>query len=252
MPVTLQRTGRVATVVLDKAPLNILDLDLIDRLDQVLAALSYEDDLQLVVLRGAGKGFSAGVSVQDHSADKVDDMLDGFHGAVRKLRSLPAVTLAAVHGACLGGGCELATACDLVLATDETRFGLPEIRLGCFPPVAATLYPRRLGPGRTLDLLLTGREFSASEAEELGLVTWRCAATDLDLRLQEKIAELTTFSAPVSRLIKQAVRAGMSRPFDEALVEAEELYRRKLVPLDDMREGLDAFLEKREPEWTHR
>lgn len=252
-PVRLVRDGRRATLTLGRPPLNILDLEMIAALDARLIELAGDDEIQLVVLRGAGeKAFSAGVSVGDHVGEKVPAMLAGFHGAIRRLRKLPATTLAVVDGACLGGGMELALVCDLVLATDRARFGQPEIRLGCYPPVAAALYPSRLGHGRTMELLLTGRPLDAEEAERLGLVTWRVAHDQLDARLGELADELTRPSAAVARLTKRAVLAGGDCPFEAALAIAERLYLDELAETDDMREGIAAFLEKRSPVWRHR
>lgn len=252
-PVRLVREGRRATLTLGRPPLNILDLEMIAALDARLIELAGDDEIQLVVLRGSGeKAFSAGVSVGDHVGEKVPAMLAGFHGAIRRLRKLPATTLAVVDGACLGGGMELALVCDLVLATDRARFGQPEIRLGCYPPVAAALYPSRLGHGRTMELLLTGRSLDVEEAERLGLVTWRVAHDQLDTRLDELADELTRPSAAVARLTKRAVLAGGDRPFEAALEIAERLYLDELAPTDDMREGIAAFLEKRSPVWRHR
>jgi cyclohexa-1,5-dienecarbonyl-CoA hydratase len=250
------RQERVATVTLNRPPLNILDIPAIQALDDTLAHLDQEEGLQLVVLRGAGgRAFSAGVSVQDHTPDKIRPMLEGLHGAVRRLRGLAPVTVAAVHGHCLGGGMELALACDLVIATDDARFGQPEIELGCYPPVAAALYPSLLGSGRTLDLLLSGRTFLCDEAERLGLVTRRVATGDLAAAIERFAAEVTGKSAAVTRLIKQAVRAGSrldERSFDEALAENERLYLEELAQTEDMGEGIAAFLEKRRPVWKHR
>jgi cyclohexa-1,5-dienecarbonyl-CoA hydratase len=244
--------GRVATVVLERPPLNILDLATLDRLNEALASLD-GTGLQVVFLRGAGpRAFSAGVSVQDHTPDKVGRMLAGLHGAVRALDALPAITVAAVHGHCLGGGMELALACDLVLATEDARFGQPEIELGCFPPVAAALYPRRIGAARTLELLLTGRTLACAEAEALGLVTWRVAEGGLDLGIARVAADLTAKSAAVSRLTKRAVRAGRDLGFPASLAETERLYLEDLAATEDMEEGLAAFLAKRPPEWKHR
>jgi cyclohexa-1,5-dienecarbonyl-CoA hydratase len=245
--------GRVATVTLDRPPLNILDLAALAELSAAALSLAAAPDLQLVVVRGAGpKAFSAGVSVQDHTPDKVAEMLRCFHGALEGLRTLPALTLAAVHGHCLGGGMELAMACDLVLASDDARFGQPEVELGCFPPYAAALYPLRLGAARTLELLATGRTLPAAEAQRLGLVAWLAPAGRLDERLAEVTASLTAKSAAVTRLLKRAVEAGASRPFPEALAESERLYLEQLCATEDMQEGLDAFREKRPPAWKHR
>ncbi|HXO19710.1 MAG TPA: enoyl-CoA hydratase-related protein [Thermoanaerobaculia bacterium] len=251
--VLCRRDGRTATVTLNRPPLNILDLPTLARLGEVLADLAADAELQLVFLRGQGdRAFSAGVSVQDHTPDKIGAMLAGLHGAIRRLRDLPAVAVAAVHGHCLGGGMELALACDLVLATEDSRFGQPEIDLGCYPPAAAALYPALLGAPRTLELLLTGRTFTGEEAERLGLVTWRVPAGGLDMGIAEVAADLTGKSAAVTRLAKRAVRAGRDLPFAQALAETERLYLEELSRTADMEEGLAAFVEKRKPVWKHR
>lgn len=252
-PVRIERQGRVATLTLDLPPLNILDLAAIGVLGRMLAQLEGDPEVQLLVLRGAGeRAFSAGVSVHDHTPERVEAMLSGFHAAIRRLVGLEATTLAVVQGHCLGGGMELAASCDLILATDNSRFGQPEIKLGCFPPVAAALYPRRLGTARTLELLLTGRTIDAEEAVRIGLATWRVPPGDLELRLNEVVDELTRHSSAVTRLIKKAVAAGWNRPFPESLDEAERIYAEELSRCEDMEEGLRAFLEKRQPNWRHR
>jgi cyclohexa-1,5-dienecarbonyl-CoA hydratase len=174
--VRLHREGRVATLTIDRPPLNILDIPTIDHLGAQLAEAAADPGILVIVLRGAGeRGFSAGVAVQDHTPDRVGPMLDSLHATIRRLRDLDLITIAAVHGHCLGGGMELAMACDLVIASGDARFAQPEIELGCFPPVATALLPQRIGAGLTLDLALTGRMLTATEAERLGLVT-RCVS----------------------------------------------------------------------------
>ncbi len=179
-------------------------------------------------------------------------MLAAFHRALRTLRRLPAVTIAVVRGHCLGGGMELAACCDMVLAAEDSRFGQPEVDLGCFPPVAAALYPRRLGSGRTLELLLSGRILDCAQAERLGLVTWRVPAADLEARVEEIGARLVAKSAVVTRSIKRAVAAARHRTFADALDETERIYLEDLLPTEDAREGIEAFLAKRRPRWRHR
>jgi cyclohexa-1,5-dienecarbonyl-CoA hydratase len=252
MPIELQRHGRAATLKLDRPPLNILDLDMLTELDRAVAELSAEPDLTVLFVRGAGnRAFSAGVAVEDHAAGRVPAMLAGLHGAIRRLRALPAVTVAAVHGHCLGGGMELALSCDLMLASDDARFAQPEVDLGCFPPVGAALYPALLGPARTLELLLTGRALGAAELEAAGLVARRVPAGRLDEAVASFAAELAGKSAAVVRLIKQAVRAGRDLPFPTALAETERLYLEQLCRTADMEEGIAAFLAKRRPVWQH-
>ena len=248
----LQRDGRVATLFLSRPPLNILDLEALQSLERGLAGLAGMSDLHLLVVRGTGgRAFSAGVAVQDHVGERIAPALAAFHGAVRHLRELPAVTVAVVEGHCLGGGLELALACDLVVASDDSRFGLPEIQLGCYPPVAAAALPRLIGRARALDLMLTGRSFDSAEAERLGLLTRRVPRERLDEAVRELADALLSRSAAVIRLAKRAVTAGEELPFSRALDEAERIYLRELTATADMAEGIAAFLEKRPPDWKH-
>lgn len=251
--VLLHREGRTATVTLNRPPLNILDIPTIDRLGEVITGLASDPELTLIVLRATGdRAFSTGVAVQDHTPDRVGSMLESLHGTIRRLRGLDAITVAAVHGFCLGGGMELALSCDLIIATEDARFSQPEIELGCYAPVASALLPARLGVGRTLDLLLTARILSCAEAQELGLVTYRVPAGELDKAVSNLAGGLATRSAPVLRLTKKAVRAGRDLPFGEALAETERIYKEELLLLEDLEEGAAAFLAKRKPAWKHR
>ncbi|HEX2711926.1 MAG TPA: enoyl-CoA hydratase/isomerase family protein, partial [Candidatus Acidoferrales bacterium] len=168
--------GRTAWVTLDRPPLNVLDIPMMRSLSRALARLTAECDL--LVFQGAGvKGFSAGAEVRDHTPDRVAEMLAAFHEIFRQLGRADCLTIAAVHGLCLGGGMELAAFCDFVVAGESAEFGQPEIKLGCFPPVALILLPGLVGLRAALDLILTGRTIPAREACELGLVT-RVVADD--------------------------------------------------------------------------
>lgn len=251
----VRREGRVATITLHRPPLNILDLDLLDALDRATGELldaREENDLQVLRIRsGCDKAFSAGVAVEDHVPERLDSMLETFHRSLVRLRECSAITVAAVHGHCLGGGMELALACDLVVATRDARFGQPEVKLGCYPPFAAALYPRRIGRGRTLDLLLTGRTIPAEDAERWGWIQRLAELGELDEALDALTAEITAMSPAVTKWIKRAVAAGEC-PFDEALAESERIYREDLAATQDMEEGLRAFLDKRPPSWRGR
>ena len=248
----VERQERVASITLNRPPLNILDLDTLAELHRQLELLDQEKDLAVVVIRGAGeRAFSAGVAVEDHTRELVPAMLESFHGAVRTLRRLGPVSVAAVRGHCLGGGMELAAGCDIVLASDDSRFGQPEIELGCLPPLATALYPQRLGAAKTFDLLVTGRIIDCQEAESIGFVSRRVPTADLDAQLEHLLGQITTKSLPVVRLLKRAILAGRDRSFDDALAESERIYLEELIETADMHEGLAAFLEKRPPDWTH-
>lgn len=250
--IQLDRGDRAATLTIDRPPLNVLDLAALDELQRSLAALTADDSLQLLIVRGAGSAFSAGVAVQDHRPDRIEAMLDLFHSGLRLVLDFPAPTLAVVHGHCLGGGMELAAACDLRFAATTSRFGQPEIELGCYPPWAAAHYPELLGPGVTTDLLLTGRIVDGAEARQLGFVDRLAEPEALDLVVAELVAQITAKSRPVTRLALAAIRARRGRDFASALAESERIYTQELTRTHDMNEGLAAFLAKRRPEWQDR
>jgi cyclohexa-1,5-dienecarbonyl-CoA hydratase len=243
---------RAAALVVDRPPLNVLDLATLADLDRVLAEVAAAPPQVLVVRGGGERAFSAGVAVEDHTPDLVATMLGRFHGALARLRALPSIAVAAVRGHCLGGGMELAAACDLVVAEEGARFGQPEIKLGCYPPYAAALYPARLGLQRTFDLLLTGRTLDAAEAAAAGFVARLAPAGGLDAAVAGLVGELTAASAAVTPLVKRAVRAGEEGGFARALAESERIYLEELAATEDMQEGLEAFLAKRPPAWKHR
>jgi cyclohexa-1,5-dienecarbonyl-CoA hydratase len=251
--VLVHREGPAATLTLNRPPLNVLDIPTITRLGKAIEELAADPGLLVIIVRGAGdSAFSVGVAVQDHTPEKVVPMLESLHGTIRRLRDLEAVIIAAVQGHCLGGGMELAMSCDLVIATDDARFAQPEIELGCYPPVASALLPSRIGAGLTLDLALTGRTLTCEEAERLGLVARRVPSGTLDEAVRDFVAQVAAKSAPVVRLAKKAVRAGRDLPFSKALAETERIYKEELLPLEDLAEGINAFLEKRRPVWRNR
>lgn len=247
---------RTATIVLDRPPLNVFDFEMIAGLDRALDKIAEvaegEPPVQAVVVRGAGeKAFSAGVDVAIHTVEQIPEMLRRFHAALEKLDRLNAVTIAAVRGHCLGGGMELAAICDLVVAADHARFGQPEIRVGCYPPVGAALYPSRVGPAVAADLLLTGRTIDADEAHRIGFATRLVPAASFDEKLDELLSELTSKSAAVTRITKKALRRGRPQHLWSTVAACEEIYLTELAHTNDVVEGVEAFLEKRPPRWRH-
>jgi cyclohexa-1,5-dienecarbonyl-CoA hydratase len=246
----LERPGDgVARLVLDRTPLNVLHIPMLKELDQALTDLSAEAELKLLVLTGEGKAFCAGVDVADHTAERVEFMIQAFHGVIRKLLLLEVPVVAAVNGAALGGGCELLLACDLAIASEKAKIGQPEIRLGVFPPVAAALLPRLIGRQRALDLVLTGRVIGPAEAREMGLVGRVVPVEGFDEAVDEYVGSLSSLSRPVLRLTKSVTLEGMELPAAQALERAEAAYLNELMRLEDPHEGLAAFMEKREPVW---
>lgn len=247
--VRLEQGAGLALLTLDRPPLNVLDLPALRELRAALDEAASADGWKVLLITGAGRAFCAGVDVADHTADRIGETLPLFHEVVRRIWGLEMPVIAAVNGAALGGGCELALACDLVLAREDARIGQPEIRLGVFPPVAAALLPGRIGPQRAAELVLTGRTLSATEAREWGLVTEVLPADGFAHEVERAVSGLTALSRPALRLAKRALRAGLELPFDAALERAEALYLGELMRCEDPHEGLAAFLEKRRPVW---
>jgi cyclohexa-1,5-dienecarbonyl-CoA hydratase len=242
----------VARLELARPPLNILTVEMMREMSAALERVAGRAGIKALVLSGEGKAFSAGVAVEEHMGGRLKEMLEAFHDVFRRLHALDCLTLAAVRGAALGGGAELAAFCDVVVAGDDATFGQPEIKLGVFPPIAAVHYPRRLGVGRTLSLLLSGDVIGAVEAERMGLVDQVMPAGRLAEAVDSRLARVRGRSAAVLRLTKRAVLESLGVPFEAALSTVEDLYRYELMATEDAAEGLRAFLEKRPPIWKDR
>ncbi len=247
----LNEANGILTITLDRAPLNVLNLAMLGELSEVLENVVSDESYAAIVFRATGKAFSAGVDVADHTADKVNAMIGTFHRVFRLLASTDALTVAAVQGAALGGACELACFCDVVLASDRAKFGQPEVKVGVFPPVAATILPWRVGIGRAIEINALGETIKADEAHRIGLVTHVYPLDDFENQVDAYVKTIAALSRPVVRLAKRAT----VDPFRAALLahldQAERLYLNELMNLKDAHEGLSAFLEKREPVWAH-
>lgn len=241
----------VATVVLNRPPLNVLNTAMLEELHEALEPLAGSPDVAAIVLRGSGKAFSAGVDVADHTADKVRGMLGLFHGVFRMMAATDALTIAAVNGAALGGGCELACFCDVVLASDRAKFAQPEVKVGVFPPVAACILPARIGIGRAIEFNALGEAVDAAEAVRIGLAMRSYPADEFDAQVDGYLAAIGRLSRPVVRLAKRATANPMRAALLAHLDEAERLYLGELMDIADAHEGLAAFLEKRAAVWRH-
>ena len=238
-------------ITLNDPPLNILDIEMLEELRDAIA--NVKPDRHALIIDAAGeKAFSAGASVQDHLGERVVTMLDRFHDCFRRLAKLDLITVALVRGAALGGGCELAMACDFVLASERAKFGQPEINLGVFPPVAAYQLSRLAPPRRGLELLLTGDNVDAPTAASLGLVNAVFPLAEFNARAEEWLQRLYKQSASSLRLAKKAFRLAQNADFDERLAAVERLYLEELMKTSDANEGLAAFVEKRKPAWSGR
>jgi cyclohexa-1,5-dienecarbonyl-CoA hydratase len=247
-----EKAERLITITFARPPLNVLDIPTLRELDLALDACAAEPAVDVLVLGADGRAFSAGVDIKDHTREKVPEMLEVVHGTMRKLLGLPQVTIARVAGPCLGGGCELASCCDFIVASDASSFATPEILVGCYPPVALARFSSLIGYRRAAELILTGRAISAAEALSMGLINGVAPQDQLDQAIASLTDALLEKSGSVLRITVKALREVALSGFDAALRRTEEIYIHQLLATRDVEEGVRAFLEKRKPLWTHR
>jgi len=249
--VKLEIAEGLATITLDRPPLNVLNVPMMTELNGLLENVLTRNDTAVLLIRGSGKAFSAGVDVADHTTDRVGEMIRLFHGIFRKLAATDALTIAAVQGAALGGGCELACFCDIVLASDRAKFGQPEVQVGVFPPVAACVFPPQVGIKKAIELNVLGATIDGKEAHRIGLVNQVFPVEEFDQRVGEYLEGIKRLSRPVVRLAKRATSLLVRKQILEQLDAAEAMYLDELMKLHDAHEGIAAFLEKRPPIWKH-
>jgi len=248
--VSLISDGSVASLTLRNCLLNVIDIPMMEELARTLAEIESRPDISILTLSGDGKAFSAGVDVAAHTPDKVAEMLLKFHAVVRTLVASRKVTIAAVHGPCLGGGAELAMVCDIAYTTTTAQWGFPEIKLGCYPPVACTALAALVGQKRAAELILTGRTISGAEAAAIGLANRAVAEKELADAVEQTVKELVGLSPAALAVTKKAIYAWDAMHFDKGLARAEKIYIDELMKTADAQEGIRAFLEKREPKWN--
>lgn len=235
----LERDGRVARVWLAAPKANILDYTMVSQLDDIFEELEKRKDLRAIILEGEGPNFSYGASVEEHLPDHIEGALALLSGLLRRVAAAPAPTVAAVRGLCLGGGFELALACDLIVADPGAIFGVPEIKLGVFPPAASALLPVRIGAAPTALLALTGHSWTAAQAMQHGLVA---RIGDAGEFVEEHLLAL---SPTALRYATRAVRASVVRALHEDLPKLDRMYVDELMEEPNADAGIRAFLERK-------
>lgn len=246
--VLLEKSNGIAKLTLNKPPLNVLDIAMMEELDATLKSLKGDGATNIIIIGAAGKAFSAGVDIADHTPDKVEKMITVFHGIFHTLWSLEQPIVAAVQGSALGGGCEVAMACDFIVASERAKFAQPEIKVGVFAPIATLLLPRLIARNKAVELLLTGDAIDAREAERIGLVNAVAPETEFAAKVDAFAARLASSSGTVLRMSKRAVKLGL----ESGLPAIEKYYLNDLMQTQDAVEGLNAFMEKRSPVWKHK
>jgi cyclohexa-1,5-dienecarbonyl-CoA hydratase len=238
MTLSVSPEGR-ADLCIAIPPVNVLCVADLERLASLVGEVR---GARVLVLTGLPRAFSAGVSVPEHepAPEAIERMLGAMRRVLDALVRVPAVTLAAVSGACLGGGAEIAAACDVVLAAEDARIGFPEIKLACFPPGAAALLPARVGEARANEWILTGRTLSGREAAQAGFASRAVEAASLPRETDRLAGELLSRSPTVLGALRELLRAGRRQALAAVLPRAEEAYR-KLAGDADLRRAVESF-----------
>ena len=249
--ITVEEKDLIGWITFNRPPLNVLNIEMMKEINSALKDFQNRK-LKVLILNANGKAFSAGVDVSDHTKEKVKEMIQIFHEIFTNLRKINAPTVALVNGAALGGGCEVATFCDIVIASEKSKFGQPEIMVGVFPPVAAAIFPKLMWSKKALELMLTGETLRANDAKELGLVNQILPVENFEAEAEKFINEkLASNSAVVLQLTKRAFIEGATQNYGEAIKKIEDIYLNELMKTSDANEGLTAFLEKRQPVWKN-
>jgi cyclohexa-1,5-dienecarbonyl-CoA hydratase len=249
---SVETRGPLARVTFTHPPLNVFDFQMMDALLTALQQLEQRREISTVILTGGERGFSAGVDVAVHTPDQIQTMFQKFHGLILALSRLPKITIAEVHGVCLGGGAELAMLCDMCFTTEKAKWAFPEITLGCYPPVACTALAALAGQKRAADLIFTGRTFSGQDAADWGLANEAHPENELQEVIEGTLDHLFKLSPAALAHAKKAFYAWDSIHLDKGLARAEKIYIEELMQTEDAKEGIQAWLEKRQPEWKGR
>ena len=252
--ILVERDGRVGTITLNRPQaLNALNSQMMNEVTRAAAEFDNDPGIGAIIITGSAKAFAAGADIKEMSQLTFADVFAADYFATwAKLASTRTPTIAAVAGHALGGGCELAMMCDVLIAADTAKFGQPEIKLGVLPGMGGSQrLTRAIGKAKAMDLILTGRTIDAIEAERSGLVSRLVPADDLLSEAKAVATTIAGMSLSATRMAKEAV----NRAFESTLTEGL-LYERRLFhsafATDDQSEGMVAFVEKRPPNFTHR
>ena len=240
--------GGIIRITLDRPPLNVLTIDMMEEMVKAFKWARTEPG-NIVVVDAAGKAFSAGVDVADHTPDKVGLMIDVFDRLFLAMDALEKPIVGLINGAALGGGYEVVLFCDMIVASEKAKFGQPEIKVGVLPPIACYALPRLLSWPRAMEILLSGDIFTAAEAQAMGLINQVIPAGEFDRGTEKFLQRFTSLSPVVLAFTKKAARAGQGKNFAEGLQAIDHIYLKELMQTKDALEGLQSFMEKRPPVW---
>ncbi|KYK25481.1 hypothetical protein AYK25_05265 [Thermoplasmatales archaeon SM1-50] len=249
--IVVDEKDMIGRITFNRPPVNILNIEMMEEINKALKEFQ-KKKLKVLLINAIGRAFSAGVDVSDHTKDKVNEMIQVFHEIFTNLSKIHAPTVALVNGAALGGGCEVAMFCDIVIASEKSKFGQPEIKVGVLPPVAAAIFPKLIWSKKALELIVTGEIIGANEAKDLGLVNHILPVDTFEVEAEKFVTEkLASNSAVVMQLTKRAFLEGATQNYADSIKKIEDIYLKELMKTSDAYEGLAAFLEKRQPIWKN-
>jgi len=247
-----EKIDGVARITLNRPKFNMMNIEMMNELNGLFEDLLTDDDLKCVTINAAGKHFCTGVEVADHKPDQVDDMIATFNRIFELSEQIEVPIIAVVQGFCLGGGMELAIACDVIVAGQGAQFGQPEIKVGFFPPYAAMRLPQLIGPAKAIEICTTGKFYSAEEARSLGMIAHVVEDEQLAESAEKLVKEIQGNSPLIIRLNKRAVKQHLGLSFKPALAGVSDLFLNTMMKTEDTLEGIASYEEKRKPEWKNR
>jgi cyclohexa-1,5-dienecarbonyl-CoA hydratase len=245
--------GTVARVILDDGKGNVVDGIMMNELLELFESFKTNKDIKLITFEGAGKHFSFGASVEEHTKEKCQDMLKYFHKIFHEIADMAIPAAAKISGQCLGGGMELALICNFLFADKTAMMGQPEIMLGVYAPPASVLLPMKIGSAYAEELLLTGNSINADRAKEIGLINEvfddkTALETGVDDWINKNILKK---SASSLRMAVKASRIKFNRTLFKELPRLERIYNAELMKTVDANEGINSFIDKRKPVWKN-
>ena len=247
-----EKEDGIARIVFNRPKHNMLSIAMMKELNGELEALIEDRELKCLVIAGEGPSWCAGVEIGDHQPELVHEMIATFNRLFELIDKLEAPAIAAVHGACLGGGMEVAIACDMIIAAKNAIFGQPEIKLAFFPPYAAIRLPKLVGQAKAMEICITGKRYSAEDACRMGFVSQVVDKDKFTEELEKLVGEIKTSSPLIIRLNKRVIKQNLDKDFAGALEGAGDLFLNTLMKTEDAREGIRSYFEKRKPEWKNR
>jgi cyclohexa-1,5-dienecarbonyl-CoA hydratase len=247
-----EKAAGVARITLNRPKFNMMNIQMMNELNGLLENLLQDDDLKCLAIDAEGKHFCTGVEVADHKPATVDDMIAAFNRIFELTEQLEVPIIAVVQGYCLGGGMELAIACDVIVAGQGAQFVQPEIKVGFFPPYAAMRLPQLVGSAKAIEICTTGQFYNAAAAHGLGLIAHVVEDDQLAEAAEKIVKEIQANSPLIIRLNKRAVKQHLGLNFKPALEGVSDLFLNTLMKTEDTLEGIASYEEKRKPAWKNR